>query len=97
MSNGHARILPDGVCFKWSLLGRYTINVHRPIAALCGDILVQGIPGNALHKMTMLGDFTNALACKALARTHECHERPRQNTPSFALNMRGGVICAPSD
>jgi hypothetical protein len=58
----HARILADGVCFERALLCRDAIDMHRAIAALSGDVFVQGIPGDPLNVVVMLCDFMYAFS-----------------------------------
>ena len=57
MTIGHACILSYGMSLKGPLFRRDAVYVHRPVAALRRNILVQRIPCNALHIVVVLCDF----------------------------------------
>lgn len=42
-----------------SVLGSQRVDVHRSVRRLRRDVLVERVPGHALHKMTVLGDLAN--------------------------------------
>lgn len=41
------------------LLERYTVDVHRTIAALGGDVFIERIPCHSLHVVIMFSDFVD--------------------------------------
>ena len=57
MPMGHARVLADGVNLERARLVGDAVNVHRAVAALRGDVLVQRVPRDALHVVVVFGDF----------------------------------------
>jgi hypothetical protein len=44
--------------------------VYRSIGGLCGEVLVQRIPGDALYEMTVLSNLANANSCSMSACPH---------------------------
>lgn len=59
MVEGHAGVFPNRVSLESSLFGRDAVNVHGAVAALRRNVLVQGVPGNALHVMIVFGYLMN--------------------------------------
>jgi len=57
MTVGHACILPYCMGLEGPLFRRNSIYVHRPVAALRRNILVQRVPRNALHIVVVLRNF----------------------------------------
>lgn len=56
----HFSVFSDGMYLQRRSLGRYAVNMHRSVTALCGDILIHWIPCDALDVMTMLDDLLEA-------------------------------------
>jgi hypothetical protein len=70
---GHTGIASYGMGFKNAIFRRNVVDVHRAVAALGGNIFVEGIPSNTLNKVSMLGNFANAFSwskmCSAMTFT----------------------------
>jgi hypothetical protein len=59
-------VLPDSVDLQLAgSLGGDFVHVHRPIAALCRNVLVHGIPGDTLYIVVVFHDLFDAfpVAC----------------------------------
>ena len=63
MVERHAGVLPDRMSLERSLFRRDTVNVHGAITALRGNVFIQGVPGNALHIVTVFGYLMNTFTC----------------------------------
>lgn len=64
MAVGHASVLANSMSFKRPVLHGDSIDVHRAVAALRGDVLVQRIPGDTLDIVRVFCDLPNAFACR---------------------------------
>jgi hypothetical protein len=58
----HACVFPHGVRFECPTLCGDAVDVHRTVAALRRNVLVERIPGDALHVVGVFGDFMHAFA-----------------------------------
>lgn len=58
----HLRILAYSMNLQVALLEGDAVDVHGPVAALSGNVLVERVPRHALHVVIMFGDFVHALA-----------------------------------
>ncbi len=64
MPVAHASVLPYCMDFKCSGLVGDVVDVHRSVAALGGDVLVQRVPCDTLNVVIVLGNLVYALACE---------------------------------
>ena len=60
----HTRVLADRVDLERAGLVGDAVDVHRAVAALRGDVLVQRVPRDTLHVVVVFGDFVHSLACE---------------------------------
>jgi hypothetical protein len=59
----HTCILANGMGLENARLGRYTVDMHGPIAGLRRDILVEWIPSHALNIVVVFSYLMYTLAC----------------------------------
>ena len=65
------RVFPDGMNLQLAgPLGGDLMDMHRPIAALCRNVLVHGVPGDALYVVAVLHNLFDAfpVACRKDSR-----------------------------
>lgn len=56
--------------------------MHRTVGRLCGDVLVQRVPGNTLDVVTVLGDLPDQVACGVSERVYDEKKQGRRTCSS---------------
>ena len=90
----HTCIFTNSMGFKGSLFGRDAVDVHRPVAALGGNVFIQRIPCNSLNIMRVLDNFVNTFPC-----SFQC-QHVKQSDKSHTIHSGKDpcdVICATSN
>jgi hypothetical protein len=55
-------VFADGVHLEPAVFRRNVVDVHGTVTTLSRDILIERVPCNTLHIMTVLGNLVHALA-----------------------------------
>lgn len=64
----HASVLSDSVGLEGALLSGDTIDMHRAVATLGCDILIERVPCYALDVMRMFSNFVYTFSCCSMLR-----------------------------
>lgn len=98
MVESHAGVFPDRVSLKRSLFGRDSINMHGAVAALRGNVFIQGVPSNALHIVTVFCNLVNTFTWMD-ARQIKVKKRKaerRATEPSITVKTRAQLSVLPA-
>jgi hypothetical protein len=81
----HPCVFPHSVRFECPALCGDAVDVHRAVAALRRDVLVERIPRDTLHVVGMFGDFVYAFAWVERGETESVELTGRADKPSIAV------------
>ena len=94
MSVCHSRIFPDSMKFECPRFGGDVVDMHRPIAALSGNIFIQGVPSHPLNEVVVFGNlvYTFALPNALISVTRGTGP----DVPSLEVKMRAQLSVLPA-